>query len=450
MPSNRPTLLEEELALLMAPVSTTGVHSLTRVINAGEYLDIAIPNIQMTYCSTFEELILTLVSNTDIDAIILSGEHFSNKDFWLLTPLLSNLEQARLFVHGAVPQMIPDFPDFEYYEDADELLVALIDWHQHLREGFYNWIEQGKIAVSDSHQHDLPPLLPEINRSAFVPISQLAKNDYPLMAIITCSSDNSQICEEIEFLAQHSPKLPLILINQNKPHLIHTVHHLALELNLNVLAITDKPNKTPQLQAITIRYYRRYLRWLNHHFDQASHAIEFVYQLNQETPIATFQWPPKKFLRIHRFYVKWQQICSDGYSDDLASAYETLREVYHFDYSQMTVVFEGKLPETQHLTALARLLARNVEICWIPSSLTQLLQTREQIGISQILIPLKVWLEFVADDQRLVTWQQRYQQRQIKIGLLGAHRELLRFTEPLDFQLMAEPKKPTVQVTPDY
>ncbi|MFM2481225.1 hypothetical protein [Celerinatantimonas sp. YJH-8] len=444
----KPTLLEEELALLMAPVKTTGVHSLTRVISAGNYLEINMPDVQVIYCSSIDELIFSLISNTDIDAIILSGEQFSDKDFWLLTPLLVNMEQAQLFVYGAVPKMIPDFPDFEYCESSTELIMALHHWHTHLTEHFSVWLESGRIAISNSHQGYLQLLLPDIKSSSFLPIHQITNDDQPLLAIIVCSPQNAEICEEIQFIADQSPKLPIILIDQQKTQLANTAHHLALTLNLNVLAITIDDKH--QLQAIIIRYYRRYLRWLNHHFIPSNHSTGFIYQAEQKKPVGTFQWPPRQFMTVQRYYVRWQDICADGHSHDLDQAYETLRAVYHFDYSQMVIVFEGDLPKHRHLPALTRLLARDVGICWIPASITQLLQTREQIGLTQILIPLSIWLEFVADEQRLADWQQRYQQRKIQVGLLGANKELLRYTSSLDFQLMAEPKGSAHHLKPDY
>ncbi|CAG9001257.1 MAG: hypothetical protein CENE_03275 [Candidatus Celerinatantimonas neptuna] len=437
-----PTLLKEELALLMAPVQTTGVHTILRIVNVGDYLELDLDDVQIIQCQNIEELIAYLLNDTDIDAVILCGQQFTDPHFYLLSNLLLNLEQAQIFVYGLVPEMLADFPDFQYSSTHHELMQELLFWNQKLITDYKNWLVNGQLAVSSSHISDVKRLLSETQKQFIIPVEQMNQSSPPLAALIACSDQNPQLKDELLFLAQKHPQLPvLFLIDGKQTLLVQSCRYFASHYKLNILATINQEKVENELGLVIVRYYRRYLRWLNHRAVINDQQAGYVYQLGTSEPYAIFSWPPRKMSRIKRFYVDWERLCQESGLSQIDQAVQKLMSIYQLQASQLIVVFRGRPPQDELIAAIIELIAMDICICWIPRSVTQLLNSTELNGISQILIPLTVWQELVADEQLLATWQTYYTEQPVQLGVLGAPKTFLPYVISLGMSLVAEPKK---------
>lgn len=436
-----PTLLKEELALLMAPVQMAGVHTILRIVNAGDHIELDLDDVQIIQCQNIEELIAYLLNDTDIDAIILSGKQFSDPRFYLLSNLLLNLEQAQIFVYGLVPGMLTDFPDFQYSSTHHELIQELHFWNQKLVADYSQWLTNGQLAVSSSHISEVEQLLSNTQKQFIFPIEQMNQTSPPLAALIACSSQNPRLKDELLLLAQKHPQLPvLFLINGKQTLLVQSCRYFARHYKLNILATINQERVENELELVIVRYYRRYLRWLNHRAVINDQQAGYVYQLGNTKPYAVFSWPPRKMSRIKRFYVDWERLCLESSLPNIEQAVQKLMSVYQLQASQIIVVFRGRPPKDRLIASVIELIAMNICICWIPRSVTQLLNSTELNGISQILIPLTVWQELVADEQLLATWQTYYTDQPVQFGLLGAPKAFLPYIISLGMSLVAEPK----------
>lgn len=408
-------LLDEELALLLTPLQTNGVSSLSRIISAGTLLDIPIDAAQVLYCHEIGELVTYLLNDTDIDAIILTDYLLSEKNLELCLPLLKHLEQARLFILGDLPEMVEDFPDFCYCPTQETLQEELKVWHQQLMEHYNQWLLDGKVVISENLAPKITQLVPP---SAILTTQDEYKAHIkPLLGIIYCVNENSALRQELMQIAHFYPHLPLLLVSDtNQPVLLHSCQHFAGQLKLNVLASLENSQIDQSLNAILVRFYRRYLRWLNHRTIYGDHNIGLVYQMGESQPFGIFNWPPRKLDPAKHYYVEWQTLCEQMKDDELAKAAESAIELYQLDSSQLFVVFDGSPPSHEQLASVIDLLTLSIRICWIPRSVGQLLNTREQVGISQILIPITVWQELVADEQIFKRWQSRFEHQQVDIA----------------------------------
>ncbi|CAG9296682.1 hypothetical protein [Celerinatantimonas diazotrophica] len=434
-------LLDQELALLLTPLQTNGVSSLSRIISAGTLLDIPIDATQVLYCHKIGELVNYLLNDTDIDAIILTDHLLTEKNLKLCLPLLKHLEQARLFIAGELPDMIEDFPDFCYCPTQAILQEELQIWHQQLMEHYDQWLLDGKVIISENLVQKITPLIPP---SAILTTKDEYKTHIkPLLGIIYCVDENSELRQELMQIAHYYPHLPLLLIgNVNQPVLLHSCQHFAGQLNLNILASLEDHELDESLNAILVRFYRRYLRWLNHQTIYGDHNVGLVYQMSEEQPFGTFSWPPRKLDKAKHYYIEWQVLCEQMKNHKLTEAAKAALKLYQLNSSQLFIVFDGSPPGHEQLASVIDLLTLSIRICWIPRSVGQLLNTREQVGISQILIPITVWQELVADEQIFQRWQSRFEHQQVDIGLLGGQKAMLEYTIPCGLTLMAEAKEP--------
>ncbi|MFM2484089.1 hypothetical protein [Celerinatantimonas yamalensis] len=427
---------DEELALLLAPVQTSGVTSLSRIISAGVLIDTPIDGVQLLYCQQIGELMTYLLNDTDIDAIILADELLTAENIHLLLPLLEHLEQIKLFILGSMPEILDNFPDFFFCQNKRILLSEIQDWHERLQSDYNNWLVTGNIAISETYRQSVNNIF---SVEILITIQQLIKEQKPLIALLDCSVNNTNLRQEMLQLAHFYPQIPLVLISDQQAVLLHSCQHLAKQLKLNVMAVLEHGQLDNVLHTIIVRYYRRYLRWLNHRTIYDDHHAGLVYQVGQTKPYGTFHWPPRSFASQPHYYVNWQILCNKSQQHDLVKAAAYIQTLYQLESHQLLIVFDGPTPKDEQIAAAIELLLQGIRICWVPRSVRQLLNTREQVGISQIFVPLSVWQELVADSALLKRWQTRYEHQQVDIGLLGGYCAMLQYTQELGLTFMAEP-----------
>lgn len=429
-------LLSEEISLLLTPFSSSGVSHVARIISAGLLVDFPISGTEMLYCQDVDELINYLLNDTDLDAIIISQDLITKALFPLVLPLLKHLEQARLFVVGEMPQMFEDFPDFCYCPTHETLIEELTNWHQQLVTNFHDWLIQGHLVTSD---HLNIHLLKEQHKIDLIRYQELNERTHPILGIIYCSPDNPDLRQDFLTTVQYAPQLPLILIADDNPVLLNSCQHFARQLQLKVLLTLPYENFEYALNTILLRYYRRYQRWLNHRTIYGAHHVKDVYQVGEQQAYGLFQWPPRTMDQIKRYYVPWQNLVENHEIDRLVEGVQQAKTIYQLENWQIILVFDGSPPTHKELASVIDLLTLSIQICWIPRSVGQLMNTREQFGITQILIPITVWQELVADQQIFKRWQERLERQQVDIGLLGGHREMLQHTLACGLTLIAEP-----------